>query len=97
MGVIYSQLDYKIEIQGDEQQINEINDAATNISNQALRLPLPTVRNIVSYYLKYKLPPLLDFISLHGFFQSCDQINNKTNGLQDVVYVLWKIFSFNST
>ena len=97
MGVIYSQVDYEIEIQGDEQQIKEIEDAVTRVSNQALRLNLSTMKIIVAYYLKYKLPPVLDFIALHAFFQSCDQANNKTNGLQDIVSVVWKLFSFNST
>lgn len=91
MGVIYSQVQFNIEITDGPNAASSKDLLSITVSNERLRLDLAKVTKIVRNNMKFKFPPVLDYVGLHGFFQTCADKDE-----QDLVYILWKVLNVKS-
>jgi hypothetical protein len=85
MGIIYSQVQFNVEREREE---NGNSNELISVSNEKLRLSFNIVKDVINKYNKHKYPPIVSYIDLHGFIYNCIG-----SGQQDITDVLWQMFS----
>ncbi len=89
MGIICSQIQFDIDMTESSGFSGDCDKFS--ISNERLRIPLNSTRNVVAKFSKFNYTPIVSYVDLCGFFQNCVESDK-----QDIVHVMWKFFSLQS-
>jgi hypothetical protein len=63
---------------------------------ELLRLSSNRAKALVTCYLKFQYPPMVDNINLHAYFMNIDESNELKGQTAEIVGVLWPVYEVRS-